>query len=459
MSAKPQGLLTLQQLKQLASDGIIDTVSTVFTDLYGRMLGKRLDIDFFFDNYEVGIGACTYLLATDMHMNTQEGFEFTNWKSGYSDMFLLPDLRTLRIADWLDKTAIVICDIICEKTRELIPIAPRSLLKAQIAQLEKLKLTAKAGSELEYYTFENSYIENQQDGYTNLEPIGLVAEDYHMLQGTREEFFHGRIRRHLKASGILVENSKGECGPGQHELNVKYCDVLAMADNHILYKQCMKEVADQLGISVTFMAKYKQQLVGSSGHLHVSLWQKENNAFVGNNDFKEFKASSTFSGFLAGWIKYTPELMPFLAPTINSYKRYQSGSWAPTTLAWSLDNRSAGFRIVGHGSSLRIECRLPGADVNPYLAYSAALASGIAGIQDKLSLPQPFCGNAYTDKKLKQVPKSLLEATDLMEKSSFAKKAFGEQVLNHYITFYRYEIEAFNQAVTDWELKRYFEQI
>lgn len=459
MSTKPQGLISLKALQQLAADNVVDTVATVFTDLYGRLLGKRLDIDFFLENYEHGIGACTYLLSTDMPMNTLDDFEFSNWQTGNGDMLLLPDLNTLRIADWLDSTVIVICDVIDEHTRELVPIAPRSLLKAQIKRLAEHDLTAKAGSELEYYTFEKSYLENQQQNYQALEPVGLVAEDYHMLQGTREEFFHGRIRRHLKASGIPVENSKGECGPGQHELNVKYQDILTMADNHILYKQCMKEVADQLGVSVTFMAKYNRQQVGSSGHLHVSLWRDNDNAFVGEKDYSTLKASPIFANFLAGWIKYTPEMMPFFASTINSYKRYQAGSWAPTSLAWSLDNRSAGFRIVGHGPSLRIECRLPGADVNPYLAYSGALAAGIEGINKELNLPQPFNGNAYqADEKL-HVPKSLAMATDAMQHSAFAQKVFGKKVLKHYITFYRYELEAFNQAVTDWELQRYFEQI
>ncbi len=319
---------------------------------------------------------------------------------------------------------------------------------------------AKAASELEYYIFNDSYKAAAQQGYANLDPAGWYIEDYHMMQGAREENFNGAARRHLKASGIPVENSKGEWGLGQHELNVRYSDVLTMADRHVLFKQILKEVADQQGISITFMAKIAPTSAGSSSHIHMSLWGKDGkNAFAGDKQFGPVHGSDIFRWFLGGWMAHVPELMVCYAPTINSYKRYQSGSWAPTRLAWSYDNRTAGFRVVGHGSSLRIECRIPGADVNPYLAYAASLASGLDGIANQIEPPNIFEGDVYQAQQLPRVPHTLRQANDLFGNSSFAKSVFGNDVVEHYNYFFNKECDAFDGAVTDWERKRYYERI
>ena len=279
------------------------------------------------------------------------------------------------------------------------------------------------------------------------------------MQGSRTENFHAAARLHLKNSGVPVENSKGEWGLGQHELNVRYAEVLEMADRHVVYKQCLKELADKMGLSLTFMAKYHQDQAGSSCHIHMSLWKDDQNAFAGDQDFGPVKGSDIFKWFLGGWIKYAPEVMPFYAPTVNSYKRYVDASWAPTRLAWSYDNRTAGFRVVGKGNSLRIECRIPGADCNPYLAFAASLACGLEGIKKQVEPPEIFTGDVYAAKHLNRVPYTLAEAVDRFEKSEFARDAFGKKVVEHYAHHFRMEQTAFDQAVTDWERKRYFERI
>jgi len=289
--------------------------------------------------------------------------------------------------------------------------------------------------------------------------MGWYIEDYHILQATREEKYVAQARRHLKQSGLPVENSKGEWGHGQHELNVRYAETLVMADRHAVFKQCLKEVADRLGFSVTFMAKPFHTQAGSSGHLHFSLWQDGENVFVGDKSLGKVKGSDLFRWFLGGWMAHVPELMVFYAPTINSYKRYVDLSWAPTRIAWSYDNRTAGFRIVGSGKALRIENRIPGADCNPYLAYAASLASGIDGIINKVEPPAMFDGDIYAAQSLPRVPRTLEHAADLFAASDFAKQTFGADVVDHYAHFYRKEVEAFNTSVTDWERARYFERI
>ena len=458
--AQVHGMLTLEQLAESVEHGVIDTVLTVFSDHYGRFMGKRFDADFFIEEAaKGGTHGCDYLLTVDMEMEPVPGYRFANWERGYGDFHLVPDLQTLRIASWLDRTALVICDVEDEKKHQLVAVAPRSLLRRQIEQAAQLGYGAMAASELEYYLFQNSYRDAAQKAYQNLEPAGWYIEDYHILQGTREEAFNGAVRRHLKQSGVPVENSKGEWGLGQHELNVRYGDVLTMADRHVIYKQCLKEVADQMGISVTFMAKYAASGAGSSSHIHLSLWADNKNAFAGTQKVGPVEASDLFRWFLGGWLYHLPEVMVFYAPTINSYKRYQTGSWAPTRIAWSHDNRTAGFRVVGHGNSLRIECRVPGADCNPYLAYAAALASGLDGIANRIEPPAVFEGDVYAAQHLPRVPNNLHEATNLFEQSDFAKRVFGEDVVEHYTHFYRVEQAAFDMAVTDWERKRYFERI
>jgi glutamine synthetase len=455
-----KGKLSLQELHNKVESEAIETVILAFTDHYGRLVGKRFDAEFFLESaVKDGTHGCDYLLTTDMEMEPVAGYTFANWELGYGDFHLVPDLDTLRVADWLHKTALVICDVLDDKTHDWVSVAPRSLLRKQLAVAKTLGYHTFAASELEYYLFQNSYRKAFKQHYQDLKPVGWYLEDYHIMQGTRTEHFTAAARRHLKNSGVPVENSKGEWGLGQHELNVRYAEILEMADRHTVYKQCLKELADAMGISVTFMAKFHEDRAGSSCHLHISLWQGDQNAFVGEQAFGPVMGSDLFRWFLGGWISHVPDVMPFYAPTVNSYKRYVDGSWAPTRLAWSYDNRTAGFRVVGKGPSLRIECRIPGADCNPYLAFAASLASGLDGIQNQIEPPEIFEGDVYAAKELPHVPRSLVEATDRFASSEFAKRAFGEEVVAHYTHFYREEQGAYDRAVTDWERKRYFERI
>ena len=458
--AEIKGMLTYDQLDRMVREEHIDTVQVVFTDLYGRFLGKRFDAAYFLKTVaQQGTHACNYLLTVDMEMEPVEGYDFANWDKGYGDFHLVPDLATLRIISWLERTALVICDVHSTDDHVPVSVAPRSLLKQQLDNATRLGYTAMAGSELEYFLFQDSFQDAAQKGYTGLEPAGWYLEDYHMLQGTREESFNGAVRRHLDRSGVPVESSKGEWGLGQHEINVQYTDMLTMADRHSVYKQCLKEVADQQGVSVTFMAKYAADQAGSSCHLHVSLWQDGKNAFAGTESFGPIQCSDIFRWFLGGWLAHVPDFMVFYAPTVNAYKRYQAGSWAPTRIAWSYDNRTAGFRVVGHGDSLRIECRIPGADCNPYLAFTAALASGLDGIANRIDPPDVFDGNVYAADNIAHVPRSLDEACDFFAQSEFVQKVLGAEVTQHYTHFYRVEQQAFANAVTDWERNRYFERI
>ena len=365
-----EGMLTSETLRKMVEGDEVDTVLVMFTDSYGRFMGKRVDARFFLDSVmKDGSHACDYLLTVDMEMDPVPGYDYANWELGYGDFHLVPDLATLRVASWLEKSALVICDIHDMKSHALTSVAPRSVLRQQVERASKSGLTPFGASELEYYIFENSYKAAAEKGWLDLSQAGWYLEDYHMLQGTRHEKLNGPVRRHLRKSGIPVETSKGEWGLGQHELNIRYTDTLGMADRHVLYKQCIKEVADGLDMSVSFMAKFDQKQAGSSCHIHLSLWEGDTNSFSGESEI--------FQQFLAGWIAHVPDVMPFYAPTVNSYKRYRAASWAPTRLGWSNDNRTAGFRVVGEGNGLRIECRIPGADCNPYLAFAAALASGL----------------------------------------------------------------------------------
>jgi glutamine synthetase len=457
---KIHGLLTLDQLRQKFDAGEVETVIVAFTDHYGRLMGKRYDAEFFLENAaEEGSHGCDYLLTTDMELDPVRGYKFANWELGYGDFHLLPDLATLRMADWLDRTALVLCNVSSDRTHRLVPEAPRSLLLHQLEQAKDFGFECFAASELEYYVFENTYRQAFDQHYQDLQPAGWYLEDYHIQQGTRTEAFTAAARRHLKHSGIPVENSKGEWGLGQHELNVHYAQALDMADRHVVYKQCLKELADSMGLSITFMAKFQTDRAGSSCHLHLSLWRKGRNAFAGDQAFGPVRGSDAFRWFLGGWIAHVPDVMPFYASTVNAYKRYVDNSWAPTRLAWSYDNRTAGFRVVGHDQSLRIECRIPGADCNPYLGFAASLASGLDGIRHKIEPPPIFEGDIYSAQHLPRVPYSLREATDLFENSPFAKAAFGEAAVEHYTHFFRTEQKAFDLAVTDWERKRYFERI
>ncbi|MCB9431516.1 MAG: glutamine synthetase [Ardenticatenaceae bacterium] len=455
-----RGMLTLAELAALVEQGEIETVVVGFTDHFGRLMGKRFDAEFFVENAAShGTHGCDYLLTVDMEMEPVPGYSFANWERGYGDFHLVPDLNTLRRASWLEKTALVLCDVENERAHAPVEVAPRSILRRQLAKAEATGYEVMSASELEYYIFADSYRTAHEKKYTDLKTAAWYLEDYHMFQGMREEKFTAAARYHLKHSGVPVENSKGEFGLGQHEINVRYADALTMADRHVVYKQCLKEVAESLGVSVTFMAKIEREQAGSSCHIHLSLWQGDKNAFAGDQKIGPVMGSDLFRWFLGGWIRHAPEFMVFYAPTINSYKRYQDGSWAPTRLAWSYDNRTAGFRVVGSGQSLRIECRIPGADCNPYLAFAAALASGLDGVANQIEPPDIFEGDIYSAAHLPRVPYTLREATDLFANSDFVRQALGEAVVAHYTHFFRTEQKAFDEYVTDWERRRYFERI
>ncbi len=379
-------MLTLDQLRAKVEANEVDTVVTAFTDHYGRVHGKRFDAEHFVEHtHDHGTHGCDYLLTVDMEMEPVPGYRYANWELGYGDFHMVPDLSTLRIASWLDSTALVLCDLHGPHDHELVPVAPRSILKRQLARAADLGYAAKAASELEYYLYEDSYRDAAERRYADLRPTGWYIEDYHLLQGSREEHYNQRVRRHLAASGIPVENSKGEWGRGQHEMNIAYADVLTMADRHTVMKLAMKEIADRLGTSVTFMAKPDAAEAGSSCHVHLSLWSGDEAAFPGDIRVGPVSGSDAFRWFLGGWISHVEELMAFFAPTINSYKRYQDGSWAPTRIAWSYDNRTAGFRVVGHDESLRIECRIPGADCEPlsHVRRSARRRNGRRAQRDR----------------------------------------------------------------------------
>jgi len=446
------GNLTIDELSARVGDGTIETVVVGFTDQYGKLCGKVFDARFFLDSVaEDGTHACDYLLTNDIELEPIDGYGFSSWDQGYGDVHMAPDLATLRVADWRNATAFVLCDVVDQRTHELATIAPRSFLRDQIERAAAAGLSAQAATELEYFLYTTPYRDAAALGYEHLEPAGWYLEDYQLLQGSRTESFHAAVRRHLNRSGVPVESTKGEWGLGQHELNIRYADVLEMADRHVVYKQCLKEVADQQDLSVTFMAKPHADRAGSSCHVHLSLWRDGTNAFAADD--------GELRRFIGGCLAHVSDVMVFLAPTVNSYKRYVDGSWAPTRVAWSYDNRTAGFRVVGEGDSLRVECRIPGADCNPYLALGALLAAGIDGVERGIEAPEAFDGDVYAATDLPHVPRTLRDATDAFAESEFAHATFGKEVVEHYTHFFRTEQAAFDSAVTDWERRRYFERI
>lgn len=451
-----RGLLSAEALVREVEAGRIDTVVTVIPDLYGRLVGKRIHAPFFLESVAGrGMHVCDYLLACDMEMDPTPGYAFTNWASGYGDLRCVPDLGTMRTAAWLERSAVVLCDCVDDESGALVEVAPRSILRRQLERLRAAGFTAKMGSELEFFLFKDGYGDARAKRYQDLRTAGDYVEDYHVLSGTFAEPVIGAIRRGADASGIPVEFSKGEWGPGQHEINLRYAEALEMADRHVLYKTAAKEIAAAQGHSLTFMAKWNAALAGSSLHVHMSLWNEHDQpVFAAAGD-----PSATFRHFLGGLLAHARELTWLLAPTVNSYKRYREGTFAPTRLVWSVDNRTAGFRVVGHGPSLRIECRVPGADANPYLVYAALLAAGLDGIHRGLDPGPPYRGDAYQGGELPRVPHTMAEAIAALEASAFAREAFGEAVHAHLLHFARTELAAFETAVTDFERARYFERI
>lgn len=456
--------MTVEALRDAVAGGSIDTVVVAFTDHYGRLVGKRFDARFFCETaIDEGTHACDYLLTADMEMDPVSGYEFANWDEGYGDVHLVPDLSTLRRAAWTEGTAIVLCDVVTEGSPDLVEVAPRTILRRQADRLTELDLTAMAASELEFYLYGDTYRDAEAKGYRDLLAAGWYLEDYHLLAGARHEPYLREARRALDAAGITVESSKGEWGRGQHELNIRFSELLEMADRHTVMKHAMKELADRMGLAVTFMAKPTTDGAGSSGHIHLSLWDADGavNLFADDDGQggRGDGTSDTFRHFLAGWLTYVPDFMVCYAPTVNSYKRYVDASWAPTRIAWSRDNRTAGFRVVGAGPHLRIECRIPGADCNPYLAYAATIASGLAGIEQQLELPAELRGDVYRAGAVPRVAGSLEQAVATFRDSATARRAFGDAVVDHYARVYEVEVAAHRVAVSDWERARYFERI
>src|SRR5213593_4631127 len=403
---------------RLASDvakGLIDTVVVAFTDMQGRLMGKRIDAEYFMESAGHGesVEGCNYLLALDMEMDPIPGYQMANWESGYGDFDLVPDFASLRRIPWLDATALVLCDVAWHDGKPVRP-SPRQVLRAQVERARALGFEPMFGSELEFFLLKETYAEAHAKHYVDLVPSVPYILDYHILATTYDEPFLRAVRKGMKGAGIPVESSKGEAWPGQQEINFRFADAVTMADNHVVYKNGIKELAHQHGCSITFMAKPDHTWIGSSCHIHASLWRGGESAFAGE--------SKTFRQFLAGWIAGAREVAVFLAPTINSYKRYAAGSWAPTTLAWGHDNRTCGFRIVGHGQGLRTETRIPGADVNPYLTFAALLAAGLYGIEQKLEMPPEFKGNAY-ESDVQRFPHTLRDAITELDKGKMARKA------------------------------------
>ncbi len=448
---------TLDQLKADVKAGTIDTVLVAFPDMQGRLIGKRFQAEFFLDGAIDETHGCDYLLANDIDMEPVPGYEAANWGRGYGDFVMKPDLTTLMKAAWLEGTAIVLADLVDHHHHEPIPHSPRAILKAQLARLEKLGLTANFASELEFYLFDEGFRSAWDKGYKNLTTAGYYVEDYHIFQTTKEEGVMRAIRKQLQASGIPVENSKGEWGPGQEEINVKYAEALTMADRHVVMKNAIKEIAHFQGKAVTFMAKWDFGLAGSSSHIHMSLADKKGNVFVDPKD--ALGMSKLMKSYVQGLLTYAHDITWFLAPYINSYKRFQVGTFAPTKAIWSSDNRTAGFRLCGENTKgVRIECRIGGADLNPYLAYAGLIAAGLKGIEDNLTLEAPFTGDAYSGKKLREVPKTLRDAIESLRKSKMLKEAIGEKVVAHYVHTAEWEQFEYDRRVTDWELKRGFER-
>jgi glutamine synthetase len=443
-------VLTLDELKEAVGDGSIDTVVVAFTDMQGRLMGKRLHGEFFLegDVAEQGVEGCNYLLALDMEMDPTPGYGIASWERGYGDFGLMPDMATLRRIPWLEATALVLCDVVWHDGSPVNP-SPRQVLKRQVERAAELGYTAKFGSELEFYLLKESYEEAHAKHYRGLTPSVPYILDYHILATTYDEPLIRQIRNGMQGAGIRVETSKGEAWPGQQEINFRFDDAVTMADNHTIYKNGAKEIAHLNGQSITFMAKPEHTWIGNSCHIHSSLWRDGESAFAGESD--------VFKQYLAGQIASLKELAIFMAPTINSYKRFAAGSWAPTTLAWGHDNRTCGFRIVGHGDGLRAETRIPGGDANPYLAFAALLAAGLNGVEQGLELPPALEGNAY-ESDAERFPHSLREAIAALESGTMARAALGDDVIDHYLNYARTEQRLFDEAVTCYERERMFER-
>ncbi|WP_138935693.1 glutamine synthetase family protein [Roseovarius arcticus] len=447
--------LTFDNLKKQVEDGSVDTVLVCLVDMQGRLMGKRFHAGHFINGAYKETHCCNYLLATDLEMSTPEGFASTSWEKGYGDYVMQPDLNTLRPMPWLEGTVMVLCDVL-DHHNEPVPHSPRAMLKKQLARLEEMGLSAMMATELEFFLFEKSYDEIRKGGYRDLVPISGYNEDYNIFQTTKEEHVMRPLRNHLWDAGLPIECTKGEAEAGQEELNIKYAAALDTADFHTIAKHATKEIAWQQGHAVSFLPKWHPDRVGSSSHVHQSLWKDGENVFFDKSD--DLGMSDLMKSYMAGMLKYAPDYTYFLAPYINSYKRFVKGTFAPTRTIWSVDNRTAGFRLCGASSrAVRVECRVGGSDLNPYLAMAVQLAAGIAGIEEKLELAPPFKGDAYSGKE-GMIPTNLRDAYVSLKGSAMLRKTLGDDVVDHYARAAEVEIEDFDSAVTDYEIARGFER-
>ena len=449
--------MNFQDLKSAVTAKDIDTVLVCIVDMQGRLMGKRFHAEAFLDIAEDETHCCNYLLATDLAMATPDGYASSSWERGYGDYVMKPDLTTIRPMPWLNKTAMVLCDVLDHHTHQPVPHSPREMLKAQIARAEAMGLTPVMATELEFFLFQGTHDEIVANGYRDLKTISSYNEDYNIFQTSKEEFVMQPIRNHLREMGVPVEGSKGEAEAGQEELNIKYDLAMATADHHTLAKHAVKEIAHQNGVAATFLPKWHQDRVGSASHVHQSMWRDGQNAFFDPD--RPLGKSELMDHYMAGLMKYAADYTYFTAPYINSYKRFAKGTFAPTSIVWSVDNRTAAFRLCGDGTKgVRVECRLGGSDMNPYLAMAAMLAAGLKGIEEKLTLQDAFAGDAYDAAKAPTVPTTLLQARDALLASDMLRDAFGDEVITHYGRAAEWEIEEFNRVVTDYEIARGFER-
>ncbi|MCV3764660.1 glutamine synthetase family protein [Rhizobium sp. TRM95796] len=449
---------SFDDLKKDVAEGRIDTVLAVQVDMQGRLMGKRFQAQYFVESAYEETHSCNYLLATDMEMETVSGYKSTSWEKGYGDYTMKPDLSTLRRIPWLEGTAMVLCDMLDHHTHEEVPHSPRAILKKQVKRLEAMGMKAFMATELEFFLFDQTYDDARQSGYRDLNLVSAYNEDYHIFQTTKEEDVMRAIRNGLQGAGIPVENSKGEASAGQEEINVRYAEALTMADRHAIIKNGCKEIAWSRGKAITFLAKWNYTAAGSSSHVHQSLWSLDGKPLFFDPNGR-YGMSKLMEHYVAGLLAHAGEITLALAPYINSYKRFVAGTFAPTKAVWSKDNRTAGYRLCGDGTKgIRIECRVGGSDLNPYIAFAALLAAGIDGIEKKMELEDPFSGDAYGAAGVREVPKTLRDATEMFTNSKLLRDAFGDDVVDHYTRAARWEQEEYDRRVTDWEVARGFER-
>lgn len=453
----------LEELEGRVRSGEIDTLIVAITDMQGRLVGKRVQAQAFLAGVIAhGAHFCTYLLGTDMEMNTPDGFALMNWETGYGDWIAEPVWETLRVLPWLERTALVLADATDGDTGDEIPVSPRTILKRQVQKAASMGLVVKAGSELEYYVLRDSWESLADRGWPVPKPFGYYNEDYHLLQATKAEPLHRLLRNQMTEARIPVEFSKGEAAPGQHEVNIRYDRVLESADRTVIFKHGAKEIAYLNGWGITFMAKPDHRWTGSSGHLHMSIWDADHDtplmAAHDDETAGPYGLSLRGSQFMAGMMALSRELAPFIAPFVNSYKRYAALSWAPVNVVWGRDNRTTGFRLVGHGNDLHVENRFPGGDMNAYLTYAAMIGAGLYGIEHGLELAPEYKGNGYVATGVDRMPRALWEAIGELERSEAAREIFGEDVVAHYLNAARVEQEQYDAVVHNWDRERYLER-